>query len=292
MPSNANNRNYCSVVVGGTTNDVNFEKAFLMESSLTSDTSQAIDIFNQQIRLTPAQRQHAQKQSNDVAQRKYEVMYLDAQGRFNEFSTIARAHAAFEDAFSVLSHSAIVQTQNGYMSVEDVMPGDEVRIADGSFEKLLWRGRITLGPASNNANSKQTLMTRITGDAMGFSRPSQDLVLGPSARLLHRAGGIRKVAGSDAAFIPAADFVDGNTVLSLEPSAPVSVFQFGFAAQRCLLVNGLEIETLHPGSAFNLGLRGDALREYLSLFPHKQGFEDFGLMDHPRLRLRDLELLG
>ncbi|MFA8441547.1 Hint domain-containing protein [Yoonia sp.] len=263
-----------------------------MDQSQTTATIQPIDIFSPQIRQTPAQRQHARTQSVEVAQRKYEVMYLDSYGRFHEFNTIARAHPAFEEAFAALGHSAIVQTQNGYMCVEDVLPGDQVRLADGSFETLLWRGRITLGPSVNAANAKQPVMTRITGDAFGFSRPSQDLVLGPAARLLHRAEGIRRVSGSDAAFIPAADFVDGNNVLSLQTSAPVSVFQFGFAAQRSLTVNGLEIETLHPGSAFNLGLRGDALREYLSLFPHKRGFEDFGLMNYPRLRMRDLDLLG
>ncbi|MFO8125348.1 Hint domain-containing protein [Yoonia sp.] len=263
-----------------------------MDQSLSTASAQPIDIFSQQIRQTPAQRQHAKTQVSDVAQRRYEVMYLDAHGCFNEFNTIARAHPAFEEAFAALGHNAIVQTQNGYISVEDVMPGDKVRLADGSYETLQWRGRITLGPSSNAANAKQPMMTRITGDALGFTRPSQDLVLGPAARLLHRANGIRKVAGTDAAFMPASDFVDDNNVLSLKPSTPVSVFQFGFAGQRCLLVNGLEVETLHPGSAFNLGLRGDALREYLSLFPHKRGFEDFGMMNYPRLRMRDLELLG
>ncbi|MEL7181554.1 MAG: Hint domain-containing protein [Pseudomonadota bacterium] len=263
-----------------------------MDRSVSSAPAQTIDIFSQQIRQTPAQRQHAKTQSVEVAQRKYEVMYLDAHGRFNEFSTVARAHPAFEEAFAALGHSAIVQTQNGHMSVEDVLPGDQVRLADGSYETLQWRGRITLGSVSEATNTKQPKMTRVTSDALGDNRPSQDLLLGPSARLLHRATVIRKVTGTEAAFIPAADFVDGNTVLSLQPSAPVSVFQFGFAAQRCLMVNGLEVETLHPGSAFNLGLRGDALREYLSLFPHKQGFEDFGLMVHPRLRMRDLDLMS
>ncbi len=263
-----------------------------MKSSLSTVAPRQIDIFSPQMRQTPAQRQHAQTQSGDVAQRKYEVMYLDDHGRFNEFNTIARAHVAFEDAFAALGHNAIVQTQNGLMSVEDVMPGDKVRLADGTYETLQWRGRIMLGPSANAANAKQPVMTRITGDALGFQRPSQDLVLGPAARILHRASGIRKVTGADAAFIPAADFVDGNNILSLQPANPVSVFQFGFSAQRCLSVNGVEVETLHPGSAFNLGLRGDALREYLSLFPHKRSFEDFGLMNHPRLRMRDLDLLS
>ena len=80
-----------------------------MDHSFSTATAQPIDIFSQQIRQTPAQRQHARTQSVDVAQRKYEVMYIDAQGRFNEFNTIARAHSAFEDAFSALGQNAIVQ---------------------------------------------------------------------------------------------------------------------------------------------------------------------------------------
>jgi len=124
-----------------------------MDRSVSSAPAQTIDIFSQQIRQTPAQRQHAKTQSVEVAQRKYDVMYLDAHGRFNEFSTVARAHPAFEEAFAALGHSAIVQTQNGHMSVEDVLPGDQVRLADGSYETLQWRGRITLGSVSEATNT-------------------------------------------------------------------------------------------------------------------------------------------
>lgn len=258
-----------------------------MDRLAAAPAEKTVDIFSQQIRQTPAQRRLAESQQVDVPQRKYEVMYLDAKGRFNEFSTVARAAPAFEDAFAALGHNAIVQTRSGFIAVEDVYPGDEVRLIDGSYETLLWRGRVTLGN-----NTKTADMTRITGDALGFNRPTQDLLLGPAARLLHRAEGIRKVAGTDAAYFRASEFVDGTNILSLTPGTPVSVFQFGFDRHCGIAVNGLEVETLHPGSAFNLGLRGEALREYLSLFPHKSGFEDFGLMQHPRLRMRDLDLLG
>lgn len=266
-------------------------QGFTMNNALDPVKSPQIDIFDKKIKLTPAQRQHAQKQNSDMGQRRYEVMYLDAQGNFSSYQTIASAHPAFEAAFAVFGHAAIVQTQNGHLSVEDVMPGDEVRVSGGTYEKLLWRGRITLGPSKYKPNATPPTMTRITSDAFGTQRPSQDLVLGPSANLLHRASGISKITGSDAAYIAAAEFVDDNTVLNLTPATPVSVFQFGFAGQRSLMVNGLEVETLHPGSPFNLGLRGEELREYLSLFPHKKGLEDFGIMAHPRLRMRDLDLL-
>lgn len=263
-----------------------------METSLNRSEPEIIDIFSHQIRRPLAVRNAARVLQDQQAQRKYEIMFLDRDGRFNEFSTIARAIPAFEDAFAAIGHNAIVQTENGYTSVEDVYPGDKIRMTDGSFDTLLWRGRITLNPAQKTENASPITMTRITGDAFGDNRPTQDLVLGPSARILYRSSGIRRITGCEAAFIPASDFVDGNNVLTLRPSGPVSVFQFGFDKQRSLSVNGMEIETLHPGTAFNLGLRGDTLREYLSLFPHKRSFEDFGLLDHPRLRLRDLELMG
>lgn len=263
-----------------------------MDSSLSSAEKDPIDIFSQQIRRPPAARNMASTPAYEAAQRKYDIMFLNDEGQFNEFTTVARAHPAFEEAFAAIGHSAIVQTDNGYMSVADVMPGDKLRLTDGSFETLLWRGKITLNPAHQSSSTSPIVLTRITSDAMGDNRPSQDLVLGPSARLLHRSNSIRKITGCQAAFIPAADFVDGNNVLALQPSGPVNVFQFGFAEQRSISVSGIEVETLHPGTAFNLGLRGDAMREYLSLFPHKRSFEEFGLMDHPRLRLRDLDLTG
>jgi hypothetical protein len=262
-----------------------------MDRSLSAAVSRSADIFSQQIRQVPTARTQPRPPSIQTAQRKYEIIYLTANGEISEITRLARPHPTFEDAFAVLTHSAIVQTANGHMSVEDILPGDELRLADGSFDTLLWRGRITL-KADPDSDKPSPMLTRITGDALGFNRPAPDLVLGPAARLLHRASGVRKLTGCDAAFVPAADFVDGDNVLSLQPTSPVSIYQLGFAKQRSLSVNGIEIETLHPGTAFTLGLRGEVLAEYLSLFPHKRSLEDFGLMGHPRLRLQDLQLLG
>ena len=66
--------------------------------------------------------------------RKYEVAYLSAEGRIVEFSRKAPAIASFEDAFGALGHGAILQTNNGPMAVEDVLPGDEIRLANGRYE--------------------------------------------------------------------------------------------------------------------------------------------------------------
>lgn len=227
-----------------------------------------------------------------TGQRKFDIMILDPKGQVREFSTILRAHHAYENAFAVLSHNAVVQTQNGMVAVEDVIPGDKVRLSDGTFDTVLWRGRTSMNTHDDQAQGRKIMLTRFTTDAMGEARPAQDVVLGSGARIVYHASGLSTVTGTEAAFLPASDLIDDNTVVRLHPAQRISLFQFGFAKERAMRVNGLDVGSLHPGSAFDLALRGDALREYLSLFPHKRGFEDFGMTLYPRLRLHDLDLLS
>ncbi len=222
--------------------------------------------------------------------RKYQVTYLNNASEIEDFTRIAPAAPAFEDAFGALGHGAILQTANGPMAVEDLLPGDQIRLACGDFETLLWRGSMTIKPGDEATSPDASSLIRITADALGLDRPSPDLVLGPTARLYHRASNVRTLTGSRAAYIPVRDFIDGNAFVELRPATPVAVYQLGFASHRRLSVNGIEIESLHPGTAFALGLRGDRLAQFLSLFPHKHSLEDFGTLQYPRLRLRDLDL--
>jgi hypothetical protein len=226
-----------------------------------------------------------------VPQRKYTVTYMLATGQIGETSTLAPATPAFEDAFGALGRGTILQSLNGPIAVEDLFPGDKLRLADGSFAKLLWRGMMTIMPTPSDTGPSRLTLTRIMADALGIGRPMQDLVLGPSARLHHGANGVLKLTGKSAAFIPARDFVDGNQFVELRPAAAVDVYQLGFATHETLMVNGIGVESLHPGTAFSLGLRGETLAQYLALFPHLRQLEDVGLFKHLRMRLRDLEML-
>lgn len=227
--------------------------------------------------------------ADEAPTRKYNISYIDREGHLRQTSRVARATATYEKAFCVLKQGTLITTSNGFTTIEDVLPGDEVKLGDGSYDTVEWCGNITIIP--DETATAQPAFTRFTPDAMGYNRPSPDLVLGYGARILHRAGGIRRLSGSDAGFFPVADFIDGDTVLPLNPMTEFNVYQIGFAGQRSYVANGLEVESLHPGTAFDLGLRGATLRSYLSLVPHKRSFEEFGMLDVPRLRLRDLELL-
>ena len=219
--------------------------------------------------------------------RKYTITCL-AGVHIIETSIMAPAIPAFEDAFGALGRGTILQTRHGPVAVEDLLPGDSLRLIDGSFAPLLWRGMMTITPS--DAGSVRHGLTRITADALGIGRPLQDLVLGPAARLYHATSNVAKLTGKTAAYIPAHDFVDGNQFIALRPAAPVDVYQLGFAAHETLMVNGIGVESLHPGTAFSLGLLGPVLAQYLALFPHLRRLDDIGLFRHPRLRLRDLEM--
>ena len=253
-------------------------------------------IFSESYNTPPAQaRTHTHNDQPEAARldrRKFDILFLDRAGHVCEQSLMAACHPAFEQAFNVLKQGSLVQSEHGIVAVEQVYPGDRLRLSNGAYEVVQWRGSLTINPQTIAANDPMAELTRITGDAFGFNKPSTDLVLGHGARILHRAAGIRKVSGNDTAFIPASDFVDGNHLIALRPNMQITMYQFGFHGQRGLDVNGVAVETLHPGTAFNLGLRGDSLRAFLALFPHKSSFEDFGLLNVPRLRLRDLDLLG
>lgn len=226
----------------------------------------------------------------DTIKRKYDVTFLNENGDIEEFSVRAPATPAFEDAFCAFGHGAIFQTRKGVMAIEDLLPGDEIRLASGRSDTLLWCGSTTLVPEDDAAQRENRCLVRVTADAYGPQRPSQDLVLGPSARILHKTSATRTPTGAGAALIPVHDFVDGVQMVAIQPVAAVRVYQLGFDQHQILDVGGIHLESLHPGSAFSLGLRGDLLTNFLSLFPHKTRMEDFGTPQLPRLRLRDLEL--
>lgn len=223
--------------------------------------------------------------------RKYEVAHLTPLSDIHECSIIAPAQPAFEDAFAAFGRGAIVQTENGPVAVEDLLPGDRVVTSLG-VQTLLWRGMMSISPDGENPRAHMQTMTRITSDAMGYGRPALDLVLGPAARMLHRSPAAKTLTGRDAVLIPVRDYIDGSQIIELRPIARVNCYQLGFARHACVQVNGIDVETLHPGPWHSLGLRGDLHDMLMAMFPHIQRYSDFGDLVAPRLRREDLDLVN
>lgn len=231
-------------------------------------------------------RSHREK----LIMRRYEIAHLTDTNQIEETTRMAPAIAPFEECFAALGRGALVPTEAGPRAVEDVWPGDRIITASGGTRTLLWRGSITIVPSAPNARPENSTLTRITADALGPQRPAPDLVLGPAARMAHSAPGIQRLTRSATAFIPARDFIDHAQIIALTPTSAVPVYQLGFARQERLNVNGIEVETLHPGALHMLGLSSEMQGLLMSMFPHLSRIGEFGELLHPRIRLRDLDI--
>lgn len=240
--------------------------------------------------LAGATRTDGRPQRSMPLMRKIEVACLGPDGDFQDFTRIVPAVPAFDEAFSAFARGTLFATERGLVAVEDLWPGDRVKTVERGFQTLLWRGSTLIVPQAQGQDPAMGRLTRIAADALGIARPMHDLVLGPHARIAHRANGIARLTGAEAALIPASDFVDGNNVIEIVPPSPVPVFHLGFAVHERLVANGVEVESYNPGPALMLSLRPEWLTLFLSCFPQASHLGDFGVAALPRLRLTDLDL--
>lgn len=221
--------------------------------------------------------------------RRYEVVHLLPNGDIDDFTKLAPAVAAFEDSFGAIARGGLLKTDRGVVAIEDILPGDQVQTVTNGFQTVHWRGSIAMVPGVAGQDARMGKLIRVAADALGIGRPMPDLMLGPAARLYHRSPTLQRVTGHEAAFVPAVDFIDGVNIVEVTPQTPVQAFQLGFMQHERIVVNGVELDSHNPGARHELGLRGDMLGHYLSLFPHVERIEDFGMLMHQRLSLHDLD---
>ncbi|SLN20682.1 hypothetical protein AQS8620_00544 [Aquimixticola soesokkakensis] len=220
--------------------------------------------------------------------RKYEVLWRGANGDILDLSQRAPATAVFEAAFSALARGALIATPNGPVAVEDLLPGDLVDTVDGAPMAVDWIGSMQVTP---DAVDGPCALYRVAADSFGFGRPGLDLMLGPNARILHRAPALRSYLGTDQALVPIAALADGISVINVTPMASVRTYHIALAQHRLIKVNGFPVETYHPGASASAQLPPPLRAQFMALFPHIHELGDFGAMALARLSVGDLEKL-
>ena len=223
--------------------------------------------------------------------RRYEVAYLSAAGSVAQTTRLAPALPQFEDAFSAIARGTLITTDRGTVAIEDLLPGDRVLTMENGPEPILWIGSMMLYPAGATPGFDSGGLVRITSDRFGYSRPHSDLLLGPSARLLHRHSRVAEIIGVPSALAPVRGFVDGMGVIRIDPMSPVPVFHLCLAHHRTIRASGIEIETFHPGPASDAMLDPELMSLFLAFFPHIRKIEDFGPLAHPRLTRFETEAM-
>lgn len=214
--------------------------------------------------------------------RRYEISALLANGNISQTRQLAPALPLFEDAFCAFSRGSLVDTQNGPVAIEDLLPGDRVHTTDGQLETVLWKGSTTLVPGRPGPSGRNLRLTRIMADSFGMQRPMSYVLAGPSARLLNTPDHLRSISGGARILTPVQEFVDGMNVIETAPPTPVELFHICLPRHAAIRVGGLEFETYHPG-ANAVRLISHAMRSlYLNLFAHVDRLTDFGPLAFPR----------
>lgn len=223
--------------------------------------------------------------------RRYEAAWLAPSGEIKTSTRLAPATPQFEEAFSALARGSLIQTEDGPVAVEDLLPGMRVLTAEGRTEPIVWIGSMMLYPGQALPDTEAVSLTRITADAFGQGKPMTDLVLGPRARLLLRDTRCKPMTGEDAAYVPARAFEDGCSVIEVTPATPVAVYHLALARQGTLRAMGMEVESYHPGEGIENMMEPRLLSLFVALFPHLDCLADFGPMAHPRMTRFEVELV-
>jgi hypothetical protein len=214
-----------------------------------------------------------------MAKRTYEVAALREDASLFIGQSSAPAIPLFESAFSAFTHGSLIQTTLGPIAVEDLQPGDMVQTATGEAAELTWVG--TSSFLQTDAGNRTPLI-RIMPDALGQSRPERSLTVGPGARILHTPPALRGLADGKQLLTPAAKLVDGVNVIEITPPTPTRLFHICLSRHAVINVDGIEMETFHPGATAPREV-SHALRDrFISLFPRISHLSDFGPLAHPR----------
>lgn len=212
--------------------------------------------------------------------RRYEIASLLPGGGIAETRHIAPALPLFENAFCAFSRGSLVETTDGPIAVEDLLPGDTILNRDGDAQSLLWIGRTSLLPSRPDSRGRSHRLTSFMADSLGLQKPASSLVVGPAARLLrnppHHQG------DGSGVLTPAAEFQDGMTIFETAPPTPVDMYHLCLRRHAVITAGGLEFESYHPGPDA-LKLASYAIKTlFLNMFSHADSIADFGPLAYPR----------
>ena len=215
-----------------------------------------------------------------IPKRTYEVAALREDGSLYIGQSTAPAIPLFESAFSAMTHGSLVNTTMGLIAVEDLQPGDMVHTSTGEAAELIWIGTSTFSPADAG---KRTPLVRIMPDALGQSRPERSLTVGPGARMLHTPPALRSLADGRQLLTPAHKLVDGVNVIEITPPTATRMFHICLSRHAVITVDGIEMETFHPGAQAPREVSHSLRDRFISLFPRISHLSDFGPLAHPRV---------
>ncbi|MGD9293914.1 MAG: Hint domain-containing protein [Roseobacter sp.] len=188
----------------------------------------------------------------------------------------------FDKAFAAFAQGTVFQAKHGFISVEDLQPGDWLMTANGKVEQVTWIGSATFSP--HDHGDKMHLI-RVMPDSFGISRPESYISLGNAARVLQTPYELKSTMGSTPMLTPIRHFLDGVNIIDVMPPTPVRLFHVGLRRHSAMIAGGLEVESYHPGENPVKDLSTTLRSVFLSLFPHVDCLSKLGGMAYTRAQV-------
>ncbi|MBW6418432.1 Hint domain-containing protein [Celeribacter sp. PS-C1] len=225
----------------------------------------------------------------NYALRRYEILWRGPNGDICDTTLSAPALPLFESAFNAFARGALIPTPLGPIAIEDLLPGDMIETVDNGLQRVEWIGAMMMDPkGTRSPEAKPERLYRVMADAFGLGRPAPDLVLGAGARSLLRSDTLKATYGTSQAMAPVPSLADGMSVIEVTPISSVRSYHIGLARHSLVRVNGVELESYHPGPAVAGELQGALRARFMALFPHLDDLGDFGAMTQLRLTPTDM----
>ena len=214
----------------------------------------------------------------DIVTRRYEISWLNSDGTARDKPCVAPALPVFEAAFSSFAQGALIQTDNGYVAIEDLVCGDVIATVDGGSQTLQWIGSMTMYPQNLELGVPVPKLFRLTDGGYGHDIGTPDLMMGPGARILPGV----LATNSSSPLVPVSELADGFSVIGINPVSPVRVFHLGLERHSLIRANGIVAESYHPGSSPHMEMPSEVYGHFLGLFPHLESVDEFGSLNHGR----------
>ena len=181
-----------------------------------------------------------------------------------------------EAAVSSLARGTLLNTPEGQIAIEDLIPGMMVNTAFGPPAKVQWIGSHCYAEGAGPSTQTRAPLYRVSAEAFGHNAPTHDLMLAHAAAVLLRTPACRKLVGQDMGFAPITAFEDSYNVTSILPASEVTVYNLAVHSHEAVIANGLPIESFHPCRNAHHLLNQESLRELARLFPHLSARNGFG----------------
>ncbi|HDZ81243.1 MAG TPA: Hint domain-containing protein [Roseobacter sp.] len=177
----------------------------------------------------------------------------------------------------------IIRTGAGTSRIEGLREGDLIQTKDNGVQPIRWIGQRRMSGARLFA-MPQLRPVRFHANALGKTRPDQDLLVSPSHRVLINGEVARSLFNTSEVLVTARDLVNGTSVTIDAHAREVTYIHLLLDSHQVMWANGLETESFHPASAALETLDATDRSRLLKQFP-RIGFDPYTYGSYARRNL-------